>query len=326
MAIPAQTATEPGMRVRKRGLIERLGITLANGGRVGRDDLVMGMILFLPGFIVLVLLGTYPIINVITLAFQDRPLLQPEAARWVALDNFAMVVSRPLFWVSLRNGLVFTAATVLAQTVLGLAVAVLLHQNFPARNIFRSLILFSYVFPMAVAAIIWRFMLSDSVGIIYHTIRAWQLPIPNTWFTSPRTAMATVVMIAVWKFFPFMVINFLARLQTIDEQLYEAAKVDGASSLQAFRHITMPALMPVIIIVMLLRTIWTFNNWDVVALLTKGGPLDSTRTLPLLVYDTMFSQFSMGRAAATAVMMTALLLVAMVYYLRAYHRSEERLT
>jgi len=132
-------------------------------------------------------------------------------------------------------------------------------------------------------------------------------------------------MVAVWKFFPFMVINFLARLQTIDDQLYEAAKVDGANPFQAFRHITMPSLMPVVLIVMLLRTIWTFNNWDVIALLTKGGPLDSTRTLPLLVYDSVFSSLSLGRAAATSFVMVLILLAAMIVYLKAYEYSEKRL-
>jgi multiple sugar transport system permease protein len=138
--------------------------------------------------------------------------------------------------------------------------------------------------------------------------------------------MASVVLIAAWKFFPFMVINFLARLQTIDEQLYEAARVDGAGPWQTFRHITLPALMPVIIIVMLLRTIWTFNNWDVIALLTKGGPLNSTTTLPIMVYNTMFAEFSAGRAAATAFIMTLILLVGMFFYLRAYRHAEERLS
>jgi multiple sugar transport system permease protein len=168
-------------------------------------------------------------------------------------------------------------------------------------------------------------MLSDSVGIIYHWIKVLNLPIPNTWFSSPDTAMPTVVLVTVWKFFPFMVINFLARLQTIDEQLYDAAKVDGANSWQSFRYVTLPSLLPVIIIVLLLRTIWTFNNWEVIALLTNGGPVDSTTTLPILIYTTMFSQFSIGRAASTAFLMMLFLLMAMYFYIRAYNSAEENL-
>jgi len=301
-----------------------LGISLARGGRVQRDDLLMAMIMFLPGFIVLVLLGTYPILSVLTLAFQKRSLFDVTGV-WTGLGNFHAVLTAPLFWTGVRNTVVFTFSTVLLQTVLGMAVALLLHRPFPARNIFRGFMLFSYVVPTVVAAIIWRFMLSDSVGIIYHFIRTNRLPIANTWFASPSTAMPTVILVTVWKFFPFMVINFLARLQTIDEQLYEAAKVDGASSFQTFRHITLPSLMPVVIIVLLLRTIWTFNNYDVIALLTGGGPLNSTRTLPLLVYNTLFNEFSMGRSSAMAFLMTIILVGAMVLYLRAYYHAEERL-
>ena len=178
---------------------------------------------------------------------------------------------------------------------------------------------------MTAVAIIWRFMLSDSVGILYSWIKVLNLPIPNTWFASPSTAMPTVIMITVWKFFPFMVINFLARLQSIDEQLYDAAKVDGANNWQTFRYITLPSLMPVIIIVLLLRTVWTFNNWDVIALLTNGGPVTSTTTLPILIYQTMFSQFSIGRAAAIAFLMMLVLLTVMYFYMRAYNRAEENL-
>ena len=310
---------------RKSNLAGRLGITLASGGRVQKDDLIMALVMFLPAFVILILLGTYPIINVLTLAFQQRPMFEQVPGTWVGLENFADVVTSKVFWIALRNDVVFTLSTVIVQTVLGMLVALLLHRRFLGRNLFRSLVLFSYVFPVAVTAIIWRFMLSDSVGIIYYAVRELHLPIPNTWFASPKTAMASVVMVTVWKFFPFMVINFLAALQTIDEDLYEAAKVDGANTMQRFRHITLPMVMPVIAIVMLLRTIWTFNNWEVIALLTSGGPLYSTTTLPILVYGTLFSQFSVGRAAATAFIMTLLLMLAMFFYMRLFVRAEERL-
>ncbi len=311
-------------RAPQRNLASRLGITLVNGGLVQRSDLIMALVLFMPGFVVLLALGTYPIFSVLSLAFQQRSLFDLEGT-WVGLQNFQQVLSSALFWEALKNDLVFTFTTVPIQLVLGLLIALLLHQNFLGRNMFRGFVLFSYVVPLTVAAIIWRFMLSDSVGIIYHAIRSSGLPIPNTWFSSTSTAMPTVVMVTVWKFFPFMVINFLAGLQAIDVELYEAARVDGANPLQSFRHITLPQLMPVIIIVLLLRTIWTFNNWEVIALLTNGGPLRSTMTLPLLAYNTMFGEYSMGRAAAISFLMMVFLAVAMVVYLWFYNRTERSL-
>lgn len=325
--MPAPSSSSRNSTKSGRGLVGRPGITLVNGGRVQRDDVVMALIMGVPGFLVLLVLGIYPIANVLTLAFQRRSMISADApAVWVGLENFRSVLGSEQFVNALINDLVFTIGTVVIQLVVGLLVALLLHQKFPGRNLFRSLILFSYVVPIVVAAIIWRFMVNDSVGILYHVIRLSHLPIPNTWFASTKTAMWAVIFIAAWKFFPFMVINFLARLQTIDEQLYEAARVDGADVWQTFRHITLPSLMPVIVIVMLLRTIWTFNNWDVIALLTRGGPLHSTTTLPILVYNTMFAEFSAGRAAATAFIMTLILLIGMFFYLRAYNRAEERLS
>ncbi|MCC6803581.1 MAG: sugar ABC transporter permease [Anaerolineae bacterium] len=307
-----------------RSIASRLRISLISGGRVQTGDLVMMLLLFLPGFLVLIALGTYPIISVLSLAFQQRSLFDMTGT-YVGLENFNTILSSPQFWEALKNTLVFTFTTVPLQLVLGLLIALLLHQKFPARNIFRGFMLFSYVVPVTVAAVIWKFMLSDSVGILYHAIRTTGLPFPNTWFSTSATAMPTVVMVTVWKFFPFMVINFLAGLQTIDEQLYEAAKVDGASAWQSFRHITLPQLMPVIVIVLLLRTIWTFNNWDIIALLTNGGPLRSTMTLPLQIYNTMFGEYSIGRAAALSFLVMLVLGAAMAVYLWFYRRTEENL-
>jgi multiple sugar transport system permease protein len=315
------TAAAPAKR---RNLASRLGITLAGGGLVQGSDLRMMLILFLPGFIILVLLGTYPLISVLRLAFERRSLFD-TVGTWIGIENFRIILQSPLFWEALVNDLVYTFTTVPLQLVLGLAIALLLHQNFPGRNVFRGFLLFSYVVPTAVATIVWRFMLSDSVGIIYYGVRDVNLGIPNTWFASTATAMPTVVMITVWKFFPFMVINLLAGLQSIDEQLYEAAKVDGASRWQVFRFVTLPMLMPVIAVVTLLRTVWTFNNWDVIALLTDGGPLNSTQTLPLMIYDTMFREFSIGRAAALSFIAMMVLLVAMVGFMFLYRRTEEKL-
>jgi multiple sugar transport system permease protein len=152
------------------------------------------------------------------------------------------------------------------QFALGLTVALLLNQEFPGRNITRGVLLFSYVVPVVVVALVWKFMLNDLFGIINHIIWELDLPIKTTWFSRPQTAMRTVILVTVWKYFPFFVIIFLAQLQSIPQELYEAAKIDGANQLQEFWHITWPLLRPVAIIGLLLRTIWTFNNFDMIAL------------------------------------------------------------
>jgi multiple sugar transport system permease protein len=303
---------------------DKFKIRLANGSTPRRDEILLALALFLPGFLVLLALGIFPIANVLAQAFQRRAIFDAHGT-WIGVENFVDILRNPVFWIALKNDIVFTGVSIFLQTILGLLVALVAHRSFFGRNFFRGFILLSYVVPTTAAALIWRFMLSDSVGIVYNWIKALELPIPNTWFALPKTAMPTVIMITVWKFFPFMVINFLARLQIIDEQLYDAAKVDGANSWQTFRYITLPSLMPVIIIVLLLRTIWTFNNWEVIALLTNGGPLTSTTTLPILVYQTMFSQFSISRAAAVAFLMMLFLMAVLYFYMRAYNRAEESL-
>lgn len=310
---------------KKKTLAEKLRISLVGGGRVKGNDLLFALILFLPAFLILLFLGTYPVLNALILAFQSKGIFESTAS-WVGLKNFIDVISSDNFWVALKNTLVFTGGSVVIQTLLGLVVALLLNQKFFGRNIFRGFVLFNYVVPIAVAALIWRFMLNDSVGIIYHSIKAWNLPIPNTWFASPKTSMPSVILINVWKFFPFMVIMFLARLQTIGVDLYDAVRVDGANSWQTFRYLTLPMLLPVIVIVLLLRTIWTFNYWELIALTTGGGPLDSTVTLPILAYNIMFNQYSQGRAAAVAVLMMAILIISMVIYLKVYNWAEDMLS
>jgi multiple sugar transport system permease protein len=311
--------------VKNKSLAARLGITLAKGESVTKEDFIFALILFLPAFLVLLFLGTYPIFNAVLLSFQRKGIFD-NSVSWIGLENFQNILFSGKFWVALKNTIVFTLGSVIIQTIFGLAIALLLNNDFPGRNVFRGFVLVNYVVPIAVAALIWRFILSDTVGILFHSIKALNLPFPNTWFASPKTSMASVIMINVWKYFPFMVIMFLARLQTIDIELYDAVKVDGANRWQAFRYITLPMIMPVIVIVLLLRTIWTFNNWELIALTTGGGPLDSTVTLPILAYNVMFDQFSQGRAAAYAVLMMVILLVSIVAYFKAYNWAEESLS
>ena len=184
-SVGISTGTEP----HKRNLAQKLGITLVGGGKIQGTDLLMALGMFMPAFLVLVFLGTYPIITALISAFQRRAMFDPDDVVWVGFDNFISVFQHPQLGKAFSNDIVFTLTSITLQAILGIAVALLLQQKFHGRNMLRGLVLFSYVFPVAVAAIIWRFMLSDSVGIIHHMIDALKLPIPNTWFASPKTAM-----------------------------------------------------------------------------------------------------------------------------------------
>jgi len=299
-----------------------LGFSTANWSR--NHDLRVAYLVFIPCVAVILALGIYPAARVLYLSLFKVDVFFTYQD-YVGLDNIRSVMRSDELWAALKNDIRYTGYSVGIQFFFGLAVALLLNQEFPGRNITRGVLLFSYVVPVVVVALVWKFMLNDLFGIINHIIWELDLPIKTTWFSRPQTAMKTVILITVWKYFPFFVIIFLAQLQSIPKELYEAAKIDGANQLQEFWHITWPLLQPVAIIGLLLRTIWTFNNFDMIALLTSGGPLGSTQTPPVLIHDTVFGQYALGRGSAMALVMFVILIVTSVVYILLYYRAQRQL-
>lgn len=291
---------------------------------IGSDyDRLVGLLLLLPLVLLIVGLTIYPIYQIIRMSLFEQGLYSPTA-EFVGLSNFSTLFQHEAFWRSFRNNLVFAFGSLAVQLPVGLAIALMLNAKFPLRNVARASMLFSYLVPYVVAALTFRFMLSDATGIINYLIRISELPIAPSWFGSPDWAMFGVIVVNSWKNFPFMVLVFLAQLQTIDQSQYEAASVDGASKWKMFRYITFPALLPVILVVGMLRTIWNFNNFEVIFLLTQGGPLGRTETFPLLIYRFVFGEFSMGRGAALAVVVLIILIFFSFIYWRLFERAQQR--
>jgi multiple sugar transport system permease protein len=280
-------------------------------------DRTLGVVLLLPAVVTVLLIGIYPILNVVYFSLNRWDILEPSGT-FIWLKNFGYLFTTSDFWNSLKNSLIWTVGSVAFQFGIGLALALFLNKKFFARDVYRGLVFFSYLIPTIVIAIVFRFMLNDVTGII--AIAFQNIGLRWGWFSSPKTSMMSVILVNVWKYFPFVVVTILAQLQTIDQQMYEAAKIDGASNLQAFRHITWPFILPVVFITLMLRTIWTIKNFDIIKLLTGGGPLDSTETLPILTYDTVFASFKLGRGSAIAVLMFLILMAASFLYLRLYKR------
>ncbi len=286
-------------------------------------DRKVGLLLLAPLVVLILGLTIYPIFQVIQLAFHQQSLYSPEST-FVGLQNFEAVVNHESFGRSLKNTFVFTFGSLALQMSIGLGIALLLNREFPLRSPIRGAMLFSYLVPYVVAAMTWKFMFSDATGILNYWIRVSGLPVAASPFGSLDWAMIGVILVNSWKNFPFMVIVFLAQLQTIDQQLYEAASVDGATSWQKFWHITLPSLLPIMLVVGMLRTIWNFNNFEVVFLLTQGGPIGRTETLPLYIYRFVFGEFSLGRGAALAVIVFFVLLLMSLIYWRLYERMQEK--
>lgn len=241
-------------------------------------------------------------------------------------DNYRKLFGNALFWESLNRTLLWTFVTITVQMLLGLGIALLLHQELKARNLARGLVLFPYLIPAIVIAVTWRFLLDPTLGVVNRTLVDVGLTSgPIAFLANRRTALIFIIVGGIWKYTPFVVIMMLARLQVIPVDLEEAAQIDGATRWQVFRHITLPWLMPVIIITLLLRTIWMFNEFDMVYLFAFGGPLFATTTLPVLVRYLAFDARQIGVAAASSSVMVVILMTMSWVYFQLYNRAEGQL-
>ena len=277
---------------------------------------MLGLALIAPTVLIFCAVIVYPLISAIYLSlFQIfTPTLQ---GGWVGLDNYAAIWGSGAFWPALWTTLVWTVGTLTLQIVFGVAMALVLHQNIWFRSLARSLILFPYFISTVVAVLVWKWVMNDLYGILNHLLIVSGLTnVPLDFLGSMPNAMVSVILVGAWKYFPFVVIAVLARLQTIPEPLYEAARIDGAGPVARFFDVTLPQLREVLVVIVLLRAIWDFKEFDLIWLMTGGGPVEATQTLPLVVYREAFALNQMGMAAAWAVSMMAVLLVFMVVYIR----------
>ena len=220
--------------------------------------------------------------------------------------------------------MIWTVGTLTLQIVFGVATALLLNNAIWFRSLARSLILFPYFVSTVVAVLVWRWLFNDLYGILNHLMmQVGLIDMPIDWLGKMPNAMASIIMVGTWKYFPFVVIAVLARLQTIPLQLYEAARIDGANAWSRFWDVTLPQLRDVLTVIILLRTIWDFKEFDLIYLLTGGGPINRTQTLPLVVYQQAFGLNQMGMAAAYSVMMMLVMLIFMTAYLYQTRRARE---
>ncbi len=280
-----------------------------------------------PAVVVLAGLNLYPAATAVQSSLFRIHSVTREAT-FTGLGNYAVVLGDPLFWGSLGRSLVWTVPGVAVQLALGIVFSLVLHQELRGRWLARGLVLFPYLVPAIVAALIWRFMFNPLTGIVNYLLVdvARVLRQPIAWLSDPSMAMLAVLIVGIWKYVPFMVILFLARLQTTPLELYDSAKIDGANPWQELWHITLPWLLPTILVALLLRTFWMFNEFDIVYLLAFGGPTYATTTLPVLIRTTAFDLQELGKAATISMLTVVVLIGFALVYLRSYGRAEEQLT
>lgn len=298
-------------------------------GRTLIPDRWLGLVLLLPSVVVFLVLLVYPLAYGIHTSFFRVDILDlaTGGGQFVGFDNYVDLLGDPAFWHSLRVSTLFAGSVVILQIIIGTAVALLLHQSFKGRALVRGLVLFPYMMPVVSVILVWLLLYNAVFGVINYVLFALGF-IPRVdsiaWLSRPDSAFIGVVLVGVWKYFPFVVVIVLARLQVIPQDLYEAARIDGAGAFSRFFDITLPEIRDVLIVVALLRTIFMFNNFEVVYLLTGGGPLEATRTMPILVYETALEGArEFGRGSTIAVVMFFLLIAVMTVYF-SFLRKEDR--
>lgn len=285
----------------------------------------LGYILLIPASILIALVSLYPLINGIILGFQNYNLLRPKKRAFVGFDNFIEILTKDTeFYSTLAFSFLYTLFVVIVAYILGLCFAMLLNRDIKGRGVFRMLILIPWVVPSVVATTNWLWLLNDQLGFVNKTLQALHLiDSPILFLADADLAKITVVLTGAWKSFPFMMIVLLAGLQGISNDLYESASIDGAGFFKKFWYITMPSLKSVTMISTILMFLWTFNNFENIYLLTRGGPMNATYTLPILSYYTAFIRSNIGYASAIATIMLVILLIVAMLYMKILSNREK---
>lgn len=283
----------------------------------------IGLLTIAPGLLLILALTLYPVAYSIWLSLLEKHSFFP-AERFVGLDNYRYLWGDPEFWTSLWLGVVYSFWTITLQIGLGVAAALVLHESFRGRNLARGIVLFPYMVPTVLAVILWKWLLNDTYGLLNYALVALGLARdPISWLGADHI-MLSLIAVSVWQFFPFVLLAILARLQTIPEELYEAAKVDGAGAVRRFAHVTLPHIRGILFVVILLRSIWMFTKFDTVWLMGEGaGAGRFIRTLPVYAYMRTLTYYQAGLGAALAVVMFGILMVATAIYFQLFRREVE---
>ena len=265
-----------------------------------------------------------PILQSIWMSLYDNVLIRPQDYRFIGLGNYARLAADPVFWLSLRNSVVWTFGSVFFQFIFGFMVALLLNAPFRGRVIFRTINLLPWIIPSVVVGLVFEYLYQPDYGPLNDLLgRTGIMQESVAWLSDPAFAMWGIILANVWRGIPFFAIMILAGLQAIPQEVYEAATVDGADVLQRFWHITIPMLRPIIVVATVTRTIWTFNHADLVFVMTGGGPGNATMIPSAYTLVQAYVNLDWGYAASLSVVLLAILLVCTALYMKVTKGVEE---
>jgi len=282
-----------------------------------RQSVFSWLMMALPLAFLAALVG-YPFFYGILLSMQDRPVA--HTGTFVGLKNFIADAHDPIFWRAAINTFVYTFVATILKMVGGLGLALAMNQHFRTKNLIRALLLLPFIVPTVLSTVAWLWMLDPAFSVVNRLLVAlgWPKPGPS-WLGDPTLAMLSIIIINTWRGLPFYGITLLAGLQTVPAELYEAASIDGAGGWERFRYITLPMLRPIILIVTLFSVIFTFADFQLVYVLTHGGPANATQLFATYAFDIAMGAGQLGRGASIALAMLpalALLIVLLTLYLR----------
>ena len=294
--------------------MKRNKIAKINGASAATARFGLGMLT--PTMIVLLVMTAYPLIFTFVYSFTDYNYLKgTQDASFVLFENYTSLIQNGYFQQAVWNTVIFTVLAVVLEMGFGLLIAVFVNSLKRGQKIMRTLLLLPYLLPAVTVALSWRMMLSANYGIINQFLESLGLPVFN-WFMDTQTAFGTILVIDVWQNVPFVFLLLYASLQSVSESQYEAARIDGAGTLQQFWYITLPNIKSSLALCALLRTIDTFRLFEKVNVLTGGGPAGTTTTITQFLYTYGIKSLDFGFGSAGAIVMTVLVLILSSFYIK----------
>lgn len=295
----------------------RRGIALPIAGWLDRED-VIGYLLMTPALLLLTVFIAYPFAVGVWYSLSDVKII--GLGEFIGLKNYFDLLQSPVFQQTVKNSFVYTGTATVFKLGMGMCLALLMNQHFPFKNVVRASVLLPYIVPTALSTLAFVLIFHATLTPLPWLFRPLGIPFPASGFLGdPALAMASVIFVNIWRGTPFFAISLLAGLQTIPQDLYEAASIDGASPWARFRHITVPLLMPVLTIVLLFSIIQTFSDFQIVQVLTRGGPTDTTHLFATLAFQIGMQGGRLGQGASASLFMLpflGLLVIAQLWYTR----------
>lgn len=283
----------------------------------GEARLAWGFVL--PALAVVVLIAVFPLVSTVWVSLYRMDARMPWRDGFVGLGNYAEILAEPRFWAALGHTLIFTVGSVSLELVLGLILALALNRTYRGRGLVRTAVILPWAIPTVVTALVWGFMFDSQAGVVNAVLidaGAMEAGDPYVWLVHVPAAWLPIILADVWKMTPFVALLLLAGLQNIDQSLYEAARVDGASAWQQLVHITLPLLKPALLVTLIFRTLDAFRVFDMIYVMTRGGPGTATEPISLYAFDAILKFFRFGYGSALAVIIGLLALALALLYLR----------